>query len=407
MTGTAAVVTQAAYGVVGLPLRRRLRHTTADTGELTVVLLRLTLATGHVGWAETRGNGEYATHHTTGDIVAALAGLPPVTDPVWGAPSALADALAERCPPAAMLLDVATRDAEACSRGLPLWATLPGAGPPGGRGPRSLATHAQIGFGTAEEAGVLAAEAARAGFGRIKIRVGGRPEEDRARVTLARRAVDRAVGAGVVAIAVDANGGWDPATAISATAWLADQGVAWLEQPTPPDDPAALAAVRSAARVPVWADESVRDASDVHALAALGAVDGVHLKLEKTGTVGALTAAVAAARGHGLDVGLGQMDCGRLGCATTTHLAAGLGTAVAELWGCANVARDVTEGLELRAGAVGLPRGPGLGVRVTVHPAELTPLGQHSRSGARRQGPWSGGGPAGAGTPAPEGKELV
>ncbi|AXG82290.1 chloromuconate cycloisomerase [Streptomyces paludis] len=396
-------VTEARYGVVGLPLRLRLRHTSVDTAELTEVFLRVRLADGHVGWAETRGNGAYATHHTTGGITAALAGLPPATDPAWADPAALVAGLATHCPPAAALLDIAWRDATARAAGLPLWATLRGSGSGSGAGtgsdhaarggsgsgtgsdhatradsaaPGPLPTHAPIGFGTPAEAAALASAAAEAGFGRVKVRVGGDPALDRARIAAVRDAVDRAAGTSrTVAIAADANGGWTPDTAVAATHWLADHGVAWLEQPTAPGDLAAMAAVRTAARVPVWADESVTDAASVHAVADAGAADGVHLKLEKAGTVDALAAAIAAARARGLDVGLGQMDCGRLGCATTAHLAAGLGVAVAELWGCAHLAHDVTEGPELRGGAVHLPAAPGLGVRVSVDPARLTPVG--------------------------------
>ncbi|MEV7426562.1 enolase C-terminal domain-like protein [Streptomyces sp. NPDC091212] len=369
---TPSAVVEARYGVIGLPLRLRLRHTTVDTAELTEVFLRVRLADGHTGWAETRGNGAYATRHTAGDIAAALAALPPASDPAWAAPDALADGLAAHCPPAAALLDIAWRDASARSLGLPLWATLDpsGAAPPG-----PLPTHAPIGFGTPQEAAELATAAARAGFRRVKVRVGGDHGLDRARIAAVRTAVDRIAGGGTVALAADANGGWTPDTAIAATRWLADSGVAWLEQPVAPGDLAALAAVRAASPVPVWADESVRDAASVHAVADAGAADGVHLKLEKAGTVAALAAAIDAARSRGLDVGLGQMDCGRLGCATTAQLAAGLGVAVAELWGCANLAHDVTEGIDLRDGAVRLPDAPGLGVRVSVDPARLTPVG--------------------------------
>ncbi|MBO3681934.1 mandelate racemase/muconate lactonizing enzyme family protein [Streptomyces sp. NEAU-YJ-81] len=371
MSGGPPAVTGAWYGVVGLPLRQRLRHTTADTGELTEVFLHVRLADGHTGWAETRGNGEYATHRTADQIVAALAALPEAADPAWRDPSALATALAAPCPPAASLLDIAWRDALARSRGLPLWATLS----TGGGIPGPLPTHAPIGFGTPRQAAELAAVAAEAGFRRVKVRVGGDPDLDRERMARIRLAVDRAAGDGTVALAADANGGWDPDTATAATAWLADLGVAWLEQPTPPGDLTAMATVRASARLPIWADESVRDADSVHAVADLGAADGVHLKLEKAGTVAQLAAALAAARRRGLEVGLGQMDCGRLGCATTAHLAAGLGVEVAELWGCANVERDVTDGVELHHGTVRLPDSPGLGVRVALDPEALTPVG--------------------------------
>ncbi|MEE1802080.1 enolase C-terminal domain-like protein [Streptomyces sp. JV176] len=389
-------VTGAEYGVVGLPLRLKLRHHSVETAELTEVFLRVRLADGATGWAETRGNGAYATHHTADSISAALAGLPPVGDPAWADPATLATGLAAHCPPAAALLDIAWRDAAARSRGLPLWATLrapderddrggPGTGavrmePAPASVPVRVAhpplpTHAPIGFGTPEEAAALAVAAAEAGFGRVKIRVGGDQDRDRARVSAVRGAVDRVAGAGAVVLAADANGGWDVDTARAATRWLADHGVAWLEQPTPPGDLAAMAAVRVASPVPVWADESVRDAASVHAVADAGAADGVHLKLEKAGTVEALAAAFGAARSRGLAVGLGQMDCGRLGCATTAHLAAGLRIEVAELWGCAHLAHDVTDGLTLHRGAVRLPDGAGLGVRVGVDPAALTPVG--------------------------------
>ncbi|MFE7030892.1 mandelate racemase/muconate lactonizing enzyme family protein [Streptomyces sp. NPDC057621] len=406
-------IREASYGVVALPLRRRLRHTTADTGELVQVVLRLVLADGQAGWAETRGNGAYATHHTTDSIVAALAGLPAVTDPLWNDPAALAASVARHCPPAAMLLDVAYRDATARVRGVPLaealraeygdvlTALVPGspgrpgataapsatatraataapggAAVPGENGiPTTLPTHAAIPFGTPKEAAELTASAAASGFRRVKIRVGGDPFLDSARIAAARTAADRVSGPGAVVLAADANGGWDPDTALAATPWLARYGVAWLEQPTRPGDLPAMARVRAESPVPVWADEDVRDAADVHTVADLAAADGVHLKLEKAGTVAALAEAVAAARERGLDVALGQMDCGRLGCATTAHLAAGLGLTVAELWGYANVAHDLATGLRLRDGAILLPDAPGLGVDVLLDAAHLVPVG--------------------------------
>ncbi|WP_345649480.1 mandelate racemase/muconate lactonizing enzyme family protein [Streptomyces tremellae] len=370
---------EAAYGVVALPLRRRLRHTTADTGELVQVVLRLVLADGSVGWAETRGNGAYATHHTTESIVAALAALPAVTAPDWRDPAALAASVGRSCPPAAMLLDVAHRDAAARARGVPLALALRaefgGAARETGV-PCSLPTHAAVPFGSPKEAAELTEDAAASGFRRVKIRVGGDLGLDSARIAAARTAADRVAGPGTVVLAADANGGWDPDTALAAAPWLARYKVAWLEQPTAPGELAALARVRSESPVPVWADEDVRDAADVCRIADAGAADGVHLKLEKAGTVTALAEAVRVARRRGLDVALGQMDCGRLGCATTVHLAAGLGLTVAELWGCANVDRDAAAGLELRGGAVVVPTAPGLGVEVLLDPALLTPVGR-------------------------------
>ncbi|MEK8174145.1 aminotransferase class I/II-fold pyridoxal phosphate-dependent enzyme [Streptomyces sp. M19] len=164
--------------VAGLPLRTRLRHSTADTGELTQVVLRVVLADGGVGWAETgqrrvrhpphdrghrRGAGRAARH--AGSCL--------------GRPGTLAAALAERCPPAAMLLDVAVRDASARTLGVPLWATLRGPG----RGPATSGGAADARAGRLrhpEQAGERASAAAESGFRRVKIRVGGDLEVDRA-----------------------------------------------------------------------------------------------------------------------------------------------------------------------------------------------------------------------------------
>ncbi|WP_010309516.1 mandelate racemase/muconate lactonizing enzyme family protein [Saccharopolyspora spinosa] len=354
-------IIEAGFVTVDLNLRRRLLHSAVDTAVLTEVFLRVRLADGTVGWAETRGNGAYATKHDTTDIVAALMAIP---DLPWSNPGELADRLAGSCPPAAMLVDVAWRDAVARSSGVPLWSTLTSTPPP-----VAIPTHTMIVFGTVAEAEEHTSAAVAAGYPRLKIRIGGDPGLDRRRVEAARN-----VAGDNVTLVVDANGGWDVPTAIGSLRWLTDLGVAWFEQPVAGLD--GLAAVRSASPIPVWADESVRDAASVRAAATLGAIDGVHLKLEKTGTVAALTEAVDTARRHELEIGLGQMDCGRLGCATTVQLAAGLGIGIAELWGCANVTDDRASGIELADGAIPVPIAPGLGVDVELSAADLNALGR-------------------------------
>lgn len=380
-------VTAVSCAVVRLPLGVPLRHATADVPYLESVVWHIRLADGSTGWAEVRGNGEYATGYDTRDVLAAAAALPPAESDAWSDVPAILAKLATSCPLAAAGLDIAWRDALARALGVPLWRALRRLAtdvyPVEPEGEARLATHAQIGFVPPERARELARAAVIQGYRRIKVRVGGAEHVDRERILAVRQAVDLAAGDARVDLVADANGGWDAATAVRAGAWLAEADVAWLEQPVPPGDPEALAAVRRAVAVPIWADESVRSADDVERLARAGAVDGVHLKLEKAGTVEALAAAVATARERGLDIGLGQMDCGRIGCATTTHLALGLGVPVAELWGCANVTRDVAQGPQLQGGNVVLPPAPGLGVRVSAdvharlrpaaHAGELSP----------------------------------
>nr|WP_269449964.1 enolase C-terminal domain-like protein [Auraticoccus cholistanensis] len=332
-------------------MRRPLAHASVTTSTLQALVVRADFA-GVSGWAEVRTDGGYATGEDAAVVLTALTGTPLLGRTVQQGTAGLLP----RSRLAAMALDVAAHDAAARLAGRPLHRLL--GGPPTSR----LATHAQVPFGTVEEAGVRAREAVGAGFTRIKIRVGG-PDVGH---DVARVAAVRATAGDGVELLTDANAGWDVPRAVEAARRLAALGVSWLEQPV--SGVADLARVSAAGGVPVRADESARDARAVADLAAAGAVQGVHLKLEKCGTVAALRAAVSAARSAGLSVALGQMDQGRLGCAATTALAVGLGVEEAELWGCADIdaADDVAGPLTLLDGAVLVPQGPGLGVETTL-----------------------------------------
>ncbi|SDE68829.1 mandelate racemase/muconate lactonizing enzyme family protein [Auraticoccus monumenti] len=333
------------------PLRRSLTHASVTTDILEALIVRADFD-DVAGWAEVRTNGRYATGEDTGTVLTALTRTPLLDRTVEQGTTDLLPC--SRL--AAMALDVAAHDAAARAGGRALHLLL--GGPPTSR----LATHAQVPFGTVGEAGLRAREAVTDGFGRIKVRVGG-PDVDH---DIARVAAVRAAAGDGVELLTDANAGWDLAQAVQASGRLAPLGVRWLEQPV--RGVADLARVSASSDVPVRADESVRDADDVAVLAAADAVQGVHLKLEKTGTVARLRTAVAVARSAGLHVALGQMDQGRLGCAATTSLAAGLGIEEAELWGCADVdpTDDVAGPLILLEGSVLVPQGPGLGVVVTL-----------------------------------------
>jgi L-fuconate dehydratase len=87
----------------------------------------------------------------------------------------------------------------------------------------------------------LCAQAVASGFRQVKVKVGRDLDEDRRRLGIAREAV----GDGV-AIAVDANQVWDVGSAISWIRELAGFGLAWVEEPTSPDDILGHAAIRSA-----------------------------------------------------------------------------------------------------------------------------------------------------------------
>jgi L-fuconate dehydratase len=97
----------------------------------------------------------------------------------------------------------------------------------------------------------LCREAVEAGFGQIKLKVGADLDDDVRRMGIARQ-----VCGPDIRIAIDANQRWDVAEAVEWTNALARFDVAWIEEPTSPDDVLAHAAIaRGVAPVPVATGE--------------------------------------------------------------------------------------------------------------------------------------------------------
>ena len=87
----------------------------------------------------------------------------------------------------------------------------------------------------------LCREAVAAGFTQIKLKVGADKDEDVRRLRIAREACGPDI-----AIAVDANQRWDVAEAVEWMKALAPFDVAWIEEPTSPDDVLGHAAISRA-----------------------------------------------------------------------------------------------------------------------------------------------------------------
>ncbi|WP_035750408.1 enolase C-terminal domain-like protein [Arthrobacter sp. 35W] len=101
----------------------------------------------------------------------------------------------------------------------------------------------------------LAREAVADGFKQIKLKVGADLADDIRRV----RAARAAVGPGIK-IAVDANQRWDVGSAIEWMKHLAPFDIAWIEEPTSPDDILGHAAIaRGVAPIPVATGEHVQN----------------------------------------------------------------------------------------------------------------------------------------------------
>ena len=101
----------------------------------------------------------------------------------------------------------------------------------------------------------LAREAVADGFKQIKLKVGDNLQDDIRRLRTARATVGPDIK-----IAVDANQRWDVETAIEWMGHLAPYDIAWIEEPTSPDDVLGHAAIaRGIAPIPVATGEHVQN----------------------------------------------------------------------------------------------------------------------------------------------------
>jgi L-alanine-DL-glutamate epimerase-like enolase superfamily enzyme len=201
-----------------------------------------------------------------------------------------------------------------------------------------------------DEPEVMAAHARESGFPVIKIKVGG--EDDEARVA----AIRRATGA---RLRVDANAGWTRDQAARLIPRLALYDIEFVEQPLAADDYEGLRWLRAQSLdVPLFADESVKSAADVAALA--GAVDGIVVKLMKTGGLREALRVIAVARALGMQVMVSCMVESSVGVTAAAHLAPLCD--YADLDGPLLIANDPYEGLRYDGARLVLPDAPGLGV---------------------------------------------
>ncbi|MEV8518417.1 enolase C-terminal domain-like protein [Dyella marensis] len=126
----------------------------------------------------------------------------------------------------------------------------------------------------------LAREAVADGFRTIKLKVGLSVEDDVRRCSLVRQTVGPDV-----AIAVDANQRWDVHAAIDWLRRLEGFDLAWIEEPTSPDDVLGHAAIRRAVSVPVSTGEHTQNRVIFKQLFQAGAVDLVQIDAARVGGV--------------------------------------------------------------------------------------------------------------------------
>lgn len=208
-----------------------------------------------------------------------------------------------------------------------------------------------------------AREKVAAGHRIFKIKTGAHTvEHDVERV----RAIREAVGPGV-SLRVDANQGWDRPQALRAIRAMEPAALDFVEQPLPRWDLDGMAAIARSVTVPIMADESCFTPHDALAIARLGGVSILALKLTKSAGLLGTMAIARIAEAAGMSCYVGCMIETSLGTAAYLHvaLAAAPVTWGCELFGPLLLRGDVVrEPVRYEDGAILALDGPGLGVEV-------------------------------------------
>lgn len=263
---------------------------------------------GVTGLGESGGLDTGHRHYDTGAIAAELEALLPALEPCDPEPLQAIEPLLETLsPPARCAVDLALLDWQGKRLGQPLqrlWGLDP---------QRAVATSVTLGLGSvASVRQRLERWWQQLPATRIKLKLGSPEglEHDRALLEAVSEMLEqrRQQLGQALELQVDANGGWDAEAARLMAPLLAEHQVVLLEQPLaaredPEADCAAFAALEFDCPIPLVADESCWNLTDLVRLAPY--VDGVNIKLLKSGGLSEALLMAHSARRLGLEVMVG------------------------------------------------------------------------------------------------------
>jgi L-Ala-D/L-Glu epimerase / N-acetyl-D-glutamate racemase len=231
----------------------------------------------------------------------------------------------------------------------------------GGRNHESIPVLKMLGMGSPEFMAERAAQFVDRGYRFLKIKLGSGLATDLERFNAVRDAVGRGVR-----FTADFNGAYDATTAIRVIDRLAPDGLTMVEQPVPADDIAGMAQVNKAVTPLVLADQSVNTPADVAKIAESKAAKAVSIKLLKLGGIRKSRAVVKACESHDLVCHVGGTGTTRLVEAAQAHfISATRGIIVpSEIAEFEELDGDLVDGFDVIDGAIRVPSGPGLGVRL-------------------------------------------
>ena len=170
-------------------------------------------------------------------------------------------------------LEMACWDLQGKQAGVPVYELLGGA-----KRSRDVQCRFSMADLAPDHARALGSELVAAGFTAFKLKVGGDAATDQARVEAVRDAIGPAP-----TLVIDATGKWDAVTAIDRIDRMAACDLAFVEQPTPRGDYAAMARVREKSSIPIMADDSCFDLVHVKELIRGACCDALSVYPGKNG----------------------------------------------------------------------------------------------------------------------------
>jgi galactonate dehydratase len=305
-------ITSARTAVVGTPWRE-------------LVFLELETDTGLVGTSEVRMVSR------TDTLLACLDELAPRhvigSDPfdverlAWNIQRAEYDRPGEVSQSALASFDVACWDIMGQSLGVPVWKLL------GGKFRERVPAYANGWYQAERDASAIAALARRvigAGYRAVKLDPFGHasaelPAAERRRAVGIVAAVREAVGPDVE-IMVEMHGRFTPSTAAAIARLLEPFDPAWIEEPTPPENPAAYRSVRAATTLPIATGERAHTMEDMRGFIEGGLVDVVQVDLTHFGGFLAMKRLAGWADAYSLLLAPHNV-CGPVGTMANLHFA--------------------------------------------------------------------------------------
>ena len=232
---------------------------------------------------------------------------------------------------------------------------------------RSLAVPSRFSMGAydVERAKSRAVELVGQGFTTVKVKVGGKPEDDIARV----RAVREIIGFDRKLV-IDANCGWDAETAIHCVRELADCRIDLVEQPTPDGDYEQIARVKRECSLPVMADDMCFNLVHAKELIRNQACDLISVYPGKNGGIRKSHEIVEFAQQHGVGCTIGSNLEFDIATAAMGHLIVATPNLLVEQWPgdihgpVYYETRLVKEPLSINGPITTITNRPGLGIEV-------------------------------------------